>query len=194
MSSFQNKSFLQSTPFKIIWAAFESDTLRLQNNGWTLAIEDRFDHPLYRHELRFILRHEMLDLYCITGINIFDFHDLTSFINHHGSFLPFHIQALGKEIHYRNPQRFDLTCIKEIDAIPQYMDVDYGKISELSIFKTLIKPDNALIVEPDQIALLLEKIVSAQSPKQAEIRERIRKSDARDNLKQTLHAQILSVA
>lgn len=84
--------------------------------------------------------------------------------------------------------------MKVIDANPQFVNIEEKSIKELSIFKTLIKPDNALIVEPDQIASLLEKIVAAQSPKQAEIRERIRKSDARDNLKQTLHAQIVSVA
>lgn len=192
--SYPNNYFLQSAPFKIYWAGFESDTLTLQNNGWNVAVEDRFDYLFGMHEVRFILRHEMLDLYCVTYMNTFEFQDLTNLAFKDSKHLQFRIQVIGKNIHYQTLPEFCFSSIQEIDCRPSFTEVNYGSISDLSIFKTLIKPDSALIVEPEKISELLKKIVEAQAPNQAEIRERIRRGEARDNVKQTLHAQILSVA
>lgn len=194
MLNYQSKYFLQSAPFKIVWAGFESDTLRLQNNGWTLAVEDNYDFVCARHYVRFILRHAMLDLYCVTAVNAFDFHELSEYFNYSDGRLPFNIQVIGKDIRYMPMQEINLACVKEIDARPEFIEYDVKSIKDLCIFKTLITPDNALIVEPDRISELLEKIVAAQAPNQAEIRDRIKRAEARDSLKQTLHAQILSVA
>lgn len=194
MLNYQNEYFLQSVPLKIKWAGFISDTLTLQNNGWTLAIEDRCDHFLGRHEVRFILKHQMLDLYCVTYLNTFDFGELTSHLIDRKDFIDFHIQTIGKEIYYQGIPEFRYDSINEIDCRPEYKAISYDKISEMSIFKTLIKPESTLIVEPERISDLLKQIVEAQAPNQAEIRERIRRGEARNNFKQTLHAQILSVA
>ncbi len=192
MLNWTNKYFLQSAPIRISWAGFDSDTFRLQNNGWTLAIEDVFDHFLDIHQIRFILRHEMLDLYCFTEVNEITAEILSSNEKHRHLF--FSIKVMGKNIHYTSIPQFNLSRIYEIDARPELIEMTPNNIKDLSIFKTLVKPDNSLIVEPDQISSLLEKIVQCQSPRQAEIRERMRKADARNEYKQTLHAQILSVA
>lgn len=192
--NYQSEYFLQSAPFKIHWAGFESDTLRLQNNGWTLAVEDRCDFALARHEVRFILKHEMLNLYAYTYVNAFEFSDLTDYLVHNKDHLRFAIQVIAKDIMYQTIPDFRMESIKEIDCRPEFIHIEHKKISELSIFKTLIKPDNALIIEPERISELLQQIVEAQAPNQKEIRERIRKSDARNNIKQTLHAQILTIA
>ena len=191
MLNYQSKFFLQSSPIKIIWAGFESDTLRLQNNGWSLAIEDEHDFVFARHRIRFILRHEMLDLHALTDIEEVDGSRLLDFKN-----IPclFNIRVMARDIHFRSVPAFNFAAISQIDARPEMVEITDQSIRDLQIFKTLIKPDHALIIEPDQISSLLEKIVACQSPKQAEIKERIRKSDARDNFKQTLHAQILSIA
>jgi hypothetical protein len=151
MLNYQNDYFLQSAPFKIFWAGFESDTLRLQNNGWTLAVEDRCDFALARHEPRFILRHQMLDLYAFTYVNSFEFSDLTDYLVHNKEHLRFSIQVIGKDITYTAMPDFSFESIKEIDCIPEFIQLERKKISELSIFKTLIKPDNALIIEPERI-------------------------------------------
>lgn len=194
MLNYQNDYFLQSMPFKIRWAGFESDTLTLQNNGWTLAVEDCFYHSLSRHELRFILKHEMLKLHAITFVESFDFNYLMNHIRSHQDHIPFHIQIIAKEIMYTSIPEIRTENLNLIDCSPEYIKMDYGKISELSIFKMLIKPDNALIIEPDKISSILQQIVDAQAPNQKEIRERMRRKDARDAVKQTLHAQILTVA
>jgi hypothetical protein len=194
MLNYQSEYFLQSAPFKIFWAGFESDTLRLQNNGWTLAVEDRCDFALARHEVRFILKHEMLNLYAYTYVNAFEFSDLTDYLAQNKEHLRFSIQVIAKDIIYSSIPEFSMESIKEIDCSPEFIQIERHSIKDLSIFKTLIKPDNALIIEPERIGELLQKIVDAQAPNQKEIRERIRKSDARSAIKQTLHAQILTIA
>jgi hypothetical protein len=194
MLNYPNNYFLQSAPFRISWAGFESDTLKLQNNGWSVAVEDVCDHAFCTHEVRFILKHEMLNLYAITRVNTFEFSDLTDYLFKHKDHLKFHIQVIGKDIHYQYLPQFSFDSIKEIDCHPQFESIERHSIKDLSIFKTLVTPESALIIEPERIADLLEKIVEAQVPNQKEIRERMRSKDRRDMLKQTLHAQILSVA
>ena len=193
--NYHNEFFLQSTPFKIVWAGFESDTLRLQNNGWTLAIEDRCDFLFSRHEVRFILRHEMLNLYAYTFVNSFDFSDLTAYMGQYKDHLKFSIQVIAKDVVFNSmTMPFKMDAITEVDCRPEFVQINNQNLSGLGIFKTLIKPDNALIVEPHRISELLQKIVEAQAPNQAEIREKLKRSDARNQYHQTLHAQILSVA
>ena len=195
MLNYPNNTFIQSLPISIRWAGFESDTLKLQRNGWSLAVEDVFNHVLDRHAMRFILKHKMLELYCITDVEEFQFFDLQQRMD--GSIpLHFNIHVVARDIVYTQIPAFNIASIYEIDATPDFIEMDRHSIKNLSVFKTLIQPDNALIVEPDQISSLLEKIVACQSPKQAEIRERLRRSEARENMnmKQTLHAQILTVA
>lgn len=184
---------MQSAPFKIIWAGFQSDTLTLQNSGWSLAIEDDYSYVLGAHRVRFILRHEYLDLHCFTDIHEIQFPHIQD-VRQITEMVRFSIQVLGKNIYYRSVPEFNIASIYEVDARPQMMVMEEKSIKDLSIFRTLVKPDSALIVEPEKISELLQKIVEAQAPNQAEIRERMRKHEARDNLKQTLHAQILSVA
>jgi hypothetical protein len=198
MSSFNSLSnfrgFVQSAPIQIRWAGFESNTLVLQNNGWRIAIEDEFDHIMYQHQIRFLLRHETLNITAITSIEQVDFERL--YMNGKGKYeMPyFHIYIAARDIIYTRIPEIKLGNLYEIDARPEYIEEENINFNDLPIFKTLIKPDNALIVEPDKIADILAQIVECQSPKQAEIRERIRKESGRNDIKQTLHAQILSVA
>lgn len=193
MSSWLDRNVvLKSKPFKVFFAGFKSDTLTLQRNGWNLMVEHESDHLYHRHSIRFILKHEMLDLVAMTYTNSLEFQDFL-----HDPFVEekviFSIHALGKDIRVTGYPTFDLKNIRDIDATPNM--VSANEITSIrDLFTTLIKPDNALIVEPDQISELLKKIVECQSPKQAEIRERIRSGELRENMKQTLHAQILSVA
>lgn len=194
MLNYQNDYFLQSTPFTIRWAGFESDTLTLQNNGWTIAVEDCFYHALDQHELRFILKHDMLNLHAITRVEKIYFSHFINNMTLHQNNIPFHIQIIAKEIMYTSIPEIRTENLNLIDCSPEYIKMDYGNISELSIFKTLVKPDNALIIEPDKISSILQQIVDAQAPNQKEIRERMRRKDSRDAVKQTLHAQILTVA
>jgi hypothetical protein len=135
----------------------------------------------------------MLDLYCVTDSERLNPEDLFGRGFYDRPDLFFNICVMGKNIYYRSMPEFKVQSIYEIDARPEMIDMTEKSIADLQIFKTLVKPDNALIIDPERIGDLLAQLVEAQSPKQAEIRERIRKSDARDNLKQTLHAQILSV-
>lgn len=194
MLNYQSDYFVQSMPFKIRWAGFESDTLTLQNNGWTIAVEDYFFHALGQHELRFILKHDMLNLHAITRVERIDFNYLMNHMRSYQDYIPFHIQIIAKEIMYTSIPEIRTENLNLIDCSPECIKMDYGSISELSIFKTLVKPDNALIIEPDKISSILQQIVDAQAPNQKEIRDRMKRKDSRDAVKQTLHAQILTVA
>ena len=110
--NYQNEYFLQSTPFRINFAGFESDTLKLQNNGWALAIEDHCDFVLGRHEVRFILRHQIIDLYALTSFNSFEFSDLTDHMYRHKDFLRFNIQVMSKDIRFSYLPEFRFLLVR----------------------------------------------------------------------------------
>lgn len=193
-ADWKNINMIKSKPIKICWAGFESDTLKLQNNGWQLAIEDHFSHFLYRHSLRFILRHEEMRIDAITDISEIDFHEFM----HWEHTLRMNICVIAKEVMMIQIPAFDLHRIYQVEAMPSYVSIDMQQkiepLSSLKLFNTIVKPDNALIIEPDRISDILAQIVDAQSPKQAEIRERMKRQELREDYKQTLHAQIISVA
>lgn len=194
MLNYLNNHFIQSAPFKIFWAGFQSDTLTLQNNGWSIAVEDCHHFVLSRHEVRFILHHELLDLYAYTYINSFEFTDLTDYLMRNKDHLIFNIQVIAKDIITTSAPRFDIDSIKEIDCHPEMVLINPTKIRELSIFKTIVNPESAIIIEPDKVGAILQQIVDAQAPNQKEIRERIKRKNDKEILKQTIHAQILTVA
>lgn len=136
----------------------------------------------------------MLNLYAITNMNRFEFGQIQASSMMDSRRLRFSIQVMAKQIIYTSLPAFSMAHIHEIDCRPEMVDLTRQSIDDLNIFRTLVKPDDALIVEPHKIADLLQQIVEAQAPNQQEIRERLRKHDARNALKQTLHAQILTVA
>lgn len=187
--------YIQSSPFTIRWAGFESDTLKLQHNGWKLAVENNYIFHADLHQIRFILKHDYLQLIAITELSSRDIDMRDGYgewYHRTRGELPFcHIQAIGREIVYAHGTPLNIRDFQHIDAMPKMVE---KKLSEISLFSTIIQPDSAFIVEPEQISQLLEKIVACQAPKQKEIRERIKNQSLREALNQTVHAQIISMA
>ncbi len=195
MQNFQN-NFIQSYPYKVFFEGFESDTYRLQSAGWQIACDGQYSAALNTECLRLLIKHPHLK---VTGISeaqaiqryLFSDFDSERFYKS----LVFKIIAIHPQIQVYGVQSTAqiTSAFHEIDATPWIMNrVD---LNSCPIFRTLIKPQNEIIIDQADVNILLEEILKKQSPIQRDIREKNRKQEAREAIAENkvLHAQITSL-
>jgi hypothetical protein len=94
----------------------------------------------------------------------------------------------------------DLSNFRPIDAAPQMTRIERKSIEDFGIFATPLARTEEIIVEPETVSELLERIKSLQAPELAAIRERNRRRErdpgavAEPMQRQRFHAQIVSLA
>jgi hypothetical protein len=82
-----------------------------------------------------------------------------------------------------------------VDASPQFVSDKRRSIEDFGIFATPLARTEEIIVEPETVMGLLEKIKAMQAPELAAIREKNRRRDQHQPMeRQQFHAQILSLA
>ena len=198
-----SESRLVSEPQRVVWAGFETTTPRLQQAGWEIAAEQDFTCD----GCRLVFRHR--DMQCIAITNTVRFYDLArmTHLEPQRRFyaepgrdwaLTFHVVRMSHGIQMAlyddNRPNFKL-----IDAQSQFVKREYVNLEDMGIFATPLVRTEELIVEPDQVSAILEKLREAQVPEQAAIRARQRQRESREGMQvgaepQTrFHAQILSL-
>lgn len=189
------ESYIKSRPHPVILAGFESTTLKLQQNGWQLAIM----HYPDLDGISLTIHHPNAKLYGISNkVSRYDFmrrFDKYAYQDLNSSISPFYIQQLSSDIQFNIiPTYGELGRISAIDARPELASIENVRLSEMDVFKTIMDSEE-IIVDPNDVPELMEKILKAQEPKQQEIRQRIRKENERRDIRQSnkLHAQIISL-
>ncbi len=198
-SSYMDFPRLINQPVRILWAGFETDTLKLQRSGWQLAAEENRD----RLSIRIAMKHPELKLYGITqevDRDRFAF-DMYKQDQH----LVLQMQYIGNDIRELSiTNRYGFENFHPIDAEPVYGMYDSPtarSIDDFQLFKPLSKvKEKEIIVPSESVSELLDRIHALQKPKQDEIRKRksreYRKAerDANEyNLETELVAQIATL-
>jgi hypothetical protein len=91
---------------------------------------------------------------------------------------------------------FDLSRFKRVDTDPIAVEVAEGELHRLPLFAELFanRPETQeLIVEPEDVQQLLDKIVRLQAPGMREIRARDRKRKNSEPAIKQVHAQIITL-
>lgn len=199
----RSEARLVSEPHRVIWAGFETTTPRLQQAGWEIAAEQDF----MSDAVRLVMRHQ--DMQCMAVTNAVRFYDLAHrmHINPMARYqaeagrdwlLTFHVVRMSHKVQFEVMADYRPN-FKLIDAMPQFVDRMYVDVEDMGIFATPLVRTDELIVDPDEVSSILEKIRAAQVPEQAAIRARERQRESREGLQlgaepQTrFHAQILSL-
>jgi hypothetical protein len=105
-----------------------------------------------------------------------------------------HIATVGN-FHVRAVS-LDLRSHKRIDTDPLAVEVNEGELHRLPLFAELFanRPETQeLIVEPEDVQQLLDKIVRLQAPGMREIRARDRKREGTEAANKQVHAQIITL-
>ncbi|CAB4143784.1 hypothetical protein UFOVP447_238 [uncultured Caudovirales phage] len=187
--------YLASQPWKLHFAGWETDTYRLQQNGWQLsAIQDpyydsmqiAFQHPEYRirgisarvsgYDARSQIYNSMNRM---SGefMPTIGAHLATDFVSHTATVAPF--------------DKF-----RPIDAEPQLMDMRQ-MMSQNMVFAPNLARTQEIIVPEHSVDDLLNMMLEKQATNRAElIRRRVRQQGEYIDFQQrtNVHAQIVSIA
>lgn len=184
---------LLSPPIPVEWAGFESNTARMQACGWEFAVEDNhygFTTTVFARHRRFgvTLRAELRGddirsrsvVYTRSGFSGFSgppvrFHAAQQ---HHETFIT------GSPVDWTR-----------VDMNPSYVSArDLPSFNVKDLFRPWAPESKEILVEPDTVADLFERIKKLQSHDLEAIRERNRKRDLREQSQEQVVAQIITLA
>lgn len=176
-----------SRPTEVWWAGFRSTTIQLQQSGWKLAV----DEDVRDGRLRLLMHHQHMRLYALSADCRFDY-----FMRHEAAPVVFEVQHAAHDFQIMR-STIQFSGFRQIDAEPQITTEPIRSIEDLKIFATPLVRTEELIVEPANVAAMLERIREMQVPEQERIRQKERLRQAREAMegpRQTFHAQIISIS
>lgn len=173
MPGYNNFPRLLNQPVRIHMAGWTSDTYALQKHGWQISVNES---PKFR-SLQIAVKHPVLKLYAIT--NRIEHSVIEDFqLTFNGNNLELNIEHLACEIRVHNyATTDDFSNFRPVDATPRYEMQDttvQRTLDDFKIFRALPK-EKEIIIKPESVGELLDKIRSMQDPFQAEFREKKRK-------------------
>lgn len=186
------EQYLASVPMKIHFAGWETDTYRLQQNGWQLSaaqdymyrgMQIAFQHPEYR--IRGITNKVDVDYYRhFAGVNMYDRPQIefgsqmaSDFITHTSTVAPF--------------EKF-----QPIDAEPQWLN-QTQRMSGMVLFAPNLARTQEIIVPEHSVDDLLNMMLEKQAANREQlIRRRVREQGQQVDFgeRQRVHAQLISIA
>lgn len=178
-----------SQPCKVLMAGFESNTYLLQSQGWELSMQEDFQYC----SVRMIMRHNVWKTYAVSSPVSHEFFAEAR--------MPpvFNIVMMASRLEAVVTE--DFSKYRPIDATPEIAFLEKRQsIEDFRLFKT-VDHSQDIIVDPNDVAALMEHILKIQSPKQAEIREKLRREKAREGMlmdlqpkaPEVMHAQIITL-
>lgn len=136
---------------------------------------------MYAQELRLAMKHEKARLYAMSAPTVLDIGRWTQSIMDGG--VGEYLETVGFDIIHMAPgirmqilPQMTATRFDAIDARPMAESLDWKEmdLEDMAMFRPL-NPESEIVVHPDSIPGLMEKILEAQAPQQKDIREKRRK-------------------
>lgn len=178
----------RGAPVKLHWAGWETDTLRLQSAGWTIAAEQ---DPHY-DRMRLAIAHHRHDVRGLTPLMDFKYTMALRDPDHVRQLPPYPISLAHKLwIREHAVNQVSVSQWKLIDANPSIDMFNSVSIDDICHFKPQAVDD--LVVPEETVPELLQRIVDMQSGARLErFREQVREERASRKLI-VPHCQIISL-
>lgn len=184
--------FIASRPCRVLFAGWETTTTRLQASGWELAAHQ--DPHCMRIGL--VMRYAPARLHMLCESQGFDFFRFADPRSDHIDPPTFVVKQAFSEGTFNFND--DLRQYRQIDAATQYCNRVRKSIEDFNLFSTPLTRTEEIIVKPEDVADLLERIKKLQEPELNALRARNRLRDLRGSTEaipaQNFHAQIISLA
>jgi hypothetical protein len=175
----------------LLWAGWETNTVRLQQAGWKLSAEQDF----YGNRMRIAMSHEGMRLMAMTPS--FDFHYMEMVRDPRAlQKIPSQVvHVMGSEVYIHEAGRIDWS-FQDIDAQPTFTTNKITKLEDLAHFATPLVRCNEIIIPEESVDALMERILTLQQPATTErLKEQLRSPEGLAAVpQQKFHAQILSLA
>jgi hypothetical protein len=174
-----------SQPVEVHWAGFRSDTLTLQREGWSISA----NQDAINRTMQIALRHDKAQM---RGIGYMDEWVYERFMDmRYGHFsppTPIRLESVGERIFSHALTSVRNWNFQPIDATPMFVETPIKSIDDLVYFAPVhAKP---VIIPPDSVPDLMERILKIQEPMREEY---FREQTKRAGRAPTMHAQIMSL-
>ena len=203
-------SWIQNAPISVRLAGWQSDTYTLQQHGWQISASQRMDIMALQIALR-LPGDRGQDTYCVSNMVDMQYwrsgQDRLEMLKHleinipySGANVALRVDQPGRTYRMVGDLRAHAETFYPVDATPHYVDLDKDhKLEDMVVFRPL--PKDELIVAPDTVPGLMDKILALQDPKMKELLQEQRKREARngardgaDAPKLQNHCSIISIA
>lgn len=182
---------IRNVPIPVEMAGWRSDTYALQQHGWQISAEQRID----MRTIQIVLHHPETKAYLMSMVEELDYFrmdraEMLARMSMRVNQLPsgFMFQ------HHNGHQPF--LGMMPVDATPHIVEMEKSSLEDLMVFRPL--PKEELIVAPDTVPGLMDKIIALQDPKIKELIAEQRKRETRGEQGQphkiSNHCQIISIA
>jgi hypothetical protein len=168
---------LLSRPVRVFWAGWESDTFRLQQCGWKIAVKQ----DMYRDYYEFLFKHKEVDLVAMSpGMTI---HQAITDWQTGGQYAqqlpPIQITRVARTIElYRDIAVEDnlFNSYTMIDARPQMAERKTHRLEDSNVFAVAINEEKEIVIDQADMTVVdhLQAIKELQSERQRELREKAR--------------------
>lgn len=182
---------------KVYWAGWQSDTHRLQREGWQLSA----DQDIRMQAIRIAMKHE--GLRCVAVSQMLEDFRYEGYARDYSAseMPPLVIQFFACRLEVVQMPRLECMNFSAIDAAPQFLSKrTIHSYEDLKWFAAPLVETKELIVDPAKIGDILAQIAQAQVPEQEAIRKRAALRANREGMelsaspRREFHAQVLSIA
>lgn len=177
-----------SRPVKVHWAGWETDTYRLQQNGWQLSAEPRVD----RDVMRIGFRHEHLGMIGQTADIAYNYE--AAFMDPLSDYMPeryAQVRHMGRQILIHNHGPMDF---RAIDAQPQMVSTEVRSLEDLVAFAPApLVRTNCLVLPEATVDDLLKEIIDRQAEAKTSYFQDIVAKEGSIMQPHRFHAQIVSL-
>ena len=178
-----------SRPVKIHWAGWETDTFRLQQNGWDLSAEQHVE----RDTMRLVFRNEHLGMIGQTA-DINYCYEAAAFGGPLSDYMPeryAQVRHMGRQIVIHNHGPMDF---RAIDAQPQITREAVNSLEDLCAFAPApLLRTNCLVLPEATVDDLLSEIIERQKDAKTSYFKDIVSKEGSIAQPHKFHAQIISL-
>jgi hypothetical protein len=177
-----------SRPVPVHWAGWETDTTRLQRNGWQLAVEFEPMKDMYA----LMMRHPEMNMTALTsairldhGLSLMDNYSRRGFADPSpgvNAMVPFNVIKVAPQFeNVRIQSTASWENFQLIDAEPQMVETTIERPEDLNIFALAMSQAEQVAIDKADMSVVehLEAIKDLQSDEQKTLREKARKREAR---------------
>ncbi len=192
MSWERNNPSIVSMPIQLSWMGWETDTYRLQQNGWMISAQQ--DVATNRMQISF--KHKDVGMYGLTDVDEFDFMNA----RRNPEMLRHLNYACKMGANLRISQRLHMNmaneCMIPIDANPQYTTIEERSLEDFAHFQKVNTDAKAIFLQEASMDDILQLALEKQAPNQEKIRKQLVRRKEMESIKQKsqLHTELRLVA
>lgn len=160
-----DKNKILSHPIRIIWAGWETDTLRLQENGWQLSAQEN----MHNRSMSIALKHSKCKVKGITSESNFDYFNFDSHYLRNivlKARLASDFMGVIRNIDQK-------TAFNPIDAYPSFVETKRNYLEDFAHFRKINTNAEEIFLKKASMSEILQMALEKQEPNQEKIRKQL---------------------